>query len=252
MSSGALSGPERLRYSRQLTLLGEAGQLKLAAARVLIIGAGGLGNPAALYLASSGVGHIVINDFDTVDSSNLPRQILYREADTGEPKARVLAARLQSLNSGVQATAIDERLTRDDMAQQIAAADVVLDCTDNFPSRWLISELCVQALKPLVTGAAIRFEAQLTVFRHDRAATPCYRCLYSEADQNLSDCAGQGVLAPVVGTVGCMQATETIRLLLGLESDLAGKLWLYDGRSGSSRLITIAAQAGCPVCGGAS
>lgn len=239
----------RLRYGRQITLLGEAGQQQLAAARVLVIGAGGLGNPAALYLATSGVGHMVINDFDTVDASNLPRQVLFRETHLGQPKATVLAAQLRSANPQLQVTAIDTRLEHDELAERIAVADAVLDCTDNFRSRWLLSELCVAARKPLITAAAIRFEGQLAVFRHDRSASPCYRCLYSEADENLNDCAGQGVLASVVGTVGCMQATETIKVLLGMESALAGKVWLYDGRSGESRLLGVKPRSDCPVCG---
>jgi adenylyltransferase/sulfurtransferase len=239
-----------LRYSRQTVLpaMGDAGQEKLAAARVLVVGAGGLGNPAALYLATSGLGHITISDFDTVDVSNLPRQTLYREIDCDKPKAEILALRLHDANPTVTAVGISRRLDRAALTTEVQGADVILDCTDNFRSRWLINEVCYQQQKPLVTGAAIRFEGQLSVFRHDRSNQPCYRCLYSEDDESLDDCAGQGILAPVAGTIGSMMATETIKILLDLESALAGKLWVYDGMAGDSRLLGIKQRDDCPVC----
>jgi len=240
-----------IRYSRQLALpqIGGDGQSRLSAARVLIVGAGGLGNPAALYLASAGVGHIVISDFDTVDESNLPRQIMFRDSDTGKPKAEILALRLVEANPGLSAVGISRRLDREALTEEIGGVDAVLDCTDNFQSRWLLNEVCHAAKKPLVSGAAIRFEGQLTVFRFDQQAKRCYRCLYSDEDENLLDCTGQGILAPVAGTVGTMMATETIKLLCDIDSELSGKLWLYDGLAGTSRLIKIAQQPDCPVCG---
>ena len=240
-----------IRYSRQLALpqIGGDGQSRLSTARVLIVGAGGLGNPAALYLASAGVGHIVISDFDTVDESNLPRQIMFRDSDTGKPKAEILALRLVEANPDLSAVGISRRLGRDALAEEIGGVDAVLDCTDNFQSRWLLNEVCHAAKKPLVSGAAIRFEGQLTVFRFDQQAKRCYRCLYSDEDENLLDCTGQGILAPVAGTVGTMMATETIKLLCDIDSELSGKLWLYDGLAGTSRLIKIAQQSDCPVCG---
>jgi adenylyltransferase/sulfurtransferase len=239
-----------LRYSRHLNLpaFADDGQQRLAAARVLIIGMGGLGNPAALYLASSGLGHIRINDFDNIDITNLPRQILFRESDIHQPKASSAAARLKELNPNVQTEAHDERLDSAALGKYINQADVVLDCTDNFASRWMINEACAHQRTALVTGAAIRLEGQLTVFRHDLGTGPCFRCLYDEADENLNDCAGQGILAPVAGSIGCMMATEAIKLLLGIESELYGKLWVYDANSGQTRLVGIPQRDDCPVC----
>jgi molybdopterin/thiamine biosynthesis adenylyltransferase len=241
---------DTVRYSRQISLdaIGRQGQERLRDARVLLLGAGGLGNPAALYLASSGVGHINIYDFDTVDVTNLPRQVLYRDADAGKPKAEILALRLQELNPNCTALGISRRLAADALAAEITRSDVVLDCTDNFQSRWLINAGCYAQQTPLVSGATIRFEGQLAVFPYRDGAGPCYRCLYSEADENLLDCAGQGILAPVAGTVGCMMATETIKVLLRLDSALNNALWLYDGLAGTSRTVGITAQAACPVC----
>ncbi|MCP4001054.1 MAG: HesA/MoeB/ThiF family protein [Gammaproteobacteria bacterium] len=239
-----------IRYSRQITLpaIGTQGQTQLGDASVLIVGMGGLGTPASMYLANSGVGQLLINDFDTVDTSNLPRQILYRDTDTGKAKATAAAECLKLINPNVTTIAMGSRLARDGLTELTAAVDVVLDCTDNFTSRWLINEVCADMKTPLITGAAIRWEGQLSVFRHDQAGGPCYRCLYSEADENLNDCAGQGIIAPVAGTVGTMMATETIKLLLAIESVLAGNLWVYDGLAGTSKTIAIPAQPDCPVC----
>jgi molybdopterin/thiamine biosynthesis adenylyltransferase len=241
---------DELRYSRQIALpaIGSAGQTLLNDASVLIIGAGGLGNPASLYLASSGVGQLLINDFDTVDTSNLPRQVLYRESDTGKPKATAAAKQLKAINPHMNAIAISERLDRDGLSELVAAADAVLDCSDNFASRWLLNEVALTLKKPLVSGAAIRWEGQVSVFRFDQHKSSCYRCLYSEEDENLNDCAGQGIVAPVAGTIGCMMATETLKVLLGLPSDMNRKLWVYDGLAGSSRLISIKVNKECPVC----
>jgi molybdopterin/thiamine biosynthesis adenylyltransferase len=239
-----------IRYSRQITLpaIGKTGQQRLGDTSVLIVGMGGLGTPASMYLANSGVGQLLINDFDTVDASNLPRQILYRDTDTGKPKAIAATECLKLINPNVTTIAMGSRLDRDGLTELTAAVDVVLDCTDNFTSRWLINEVCADMKTPLVSGAAIRWEGQLAVFRHDQSGGPCYRCLYSEADENLNDCAGQGIVAPVAGTVGTMMATETIKLLLDIESALAGNLWIYDGLAGTSRSISIPAQPDCPVC----
>jgi molybdopterin/thiamine biosynthesis adenylyltransferase len=239
-----------IRYSRQITLpaIGSTGQQKLSDASVLIVGMGGLGNPAALYLASSGIGQLLINDFDTIDASNLPRQVLYRNEDADKPKATTAAELLKSINPDINAIAIGERLDRDGLTELTASVNVVLDCTDNFAARWLINEVCADMQTPLVSGAAIRWEGQVAVFRHDQRGGPCYRCLYSEADENLNDCAGQGIIAPVAGTVGTMLATETIKLLLGIDSGIEGKLWAYDAISGSVQLISIPAKPDCPVC----
>lgn len=245
-----MSTADPVRYARQLSLeqLGESGQQRLREARVLIMGAGGLGNPAGLYLASSGVGQLHIHDFDTVDRSNLPRQILFRDADTDRPKAEVMAVRLRELNPDCAALGFSRRLTAEALAEAVRSSAVVLDCTDNFASRWMINAACHAARTPLVSGATIRFEGQLAVFPFRDGTGPCYRCLYTEADENLLDCAGQGILAPVAGTVGAMMATEAIKLLLGLDSALVHALWLYDGLAGATRTVRIKAQASCPVC----
>ena len=239
-----------LRYSRQIALpaVGPEGQARLATARVLIIGAGGLGSPASLYLASAGIGQLQISDFDSIDATNLPRQILYTEQDTGLNKATVAAARLRTANPAAEVTAQTEKLTPAMLEDCLKDVDAVLDCTDNFVSRWQINRACFATGVALISGAAIRWEGQVTVFRHDLKTGPCYRCLYSEADENLHDCAGQGIMAPVAGTVGTIMATETLKLLLGIDSGLQGKLWVYDGLAGNSRTISIPKQPDCPVC----
>lgn len=240
-----------IRYSRQTTLpaIGSDGQIRLRDSSVLVVGAGGLGVPAATYLASSGVGQLLINDFDTIDVTNLPRQVLYRDADTGSFKARVAAERLIDLNPAIDVIALDERMDRSALEECIDSVDAVLDCTDNFATRWLINEVCHAHQRPLISGAAIRWEGQLTVLRFDQQQRPCYRCLYNEDDENLHNCEGQGIVASVAGTIGTMMATETIKLLLGVDSDLTGSLWVYDGQAGSSRTIKIRHQEDCPVCG---
>ena len=250
----AMANSERdnsVRYSRQIALsrIGKAGNERLADARVLIIGAGGLGNPASLYLATSGVGHLVISDFDTVDESNLPRQILFRDADVGNPKAEILALRLAEANPDITAIGISRRLDAAALTAEVRLADAVLDCTDNFRSRWLLNEICHAEKTPLVSGAAIRFEGQLALFRFDKQGSPCYRCLYSEEDENLNDCAGQGVLATVAGTVGVMMATETIKLLTGNARESEARLWVYDALAGYSKSLGISPVDDCPVCG---
>jgi adenylyltransferase/sulfurtransferase len=243
-----------LRYSRQLSLpqIGAEGQQKLSRSTPLVIGLGGLGAPAALYLANSGVGHLILNDFDRVDLTNLPRQILFRAEDVGEFKTRATSQSLKAANPELETTEINERLTPATLGEVIASADVVLDCTDIFPARTMINDACVASGTPLVSGAAIRFEGQLSVFRPDLPGGPCYRCLYSEEDENLETCAGQGILASLAGTIGCMMATEAIKVLLGIDSELHGKLWIYDGLAGSTRLLNIPPRPDCPACGNRS
>jgi len=243
-----VSTDPRFRRHEALPQLGAAGQARIAAARVLVVGLGGLGCPAALYLAQSGVARLVLNDFDTVDATNLPRQVLFTPADVGRGKAVVAAERLAALGARAALEPVDARLDAAGLAPLVAAADVVLDCTDNFPSRWLVNAACVAAGRPLVSGAAIRFEGQVAVFRLDRAGGPCYRCLYDEDDENLLDCTGQGILAPVAGTVGTVMATEALKLLAGLEAGLAGRLWIHDALAGASRTVTLRPRAGCPAC----
>lgn len=242
-----------LRYSRHLALpqVGETGQQRLEQASALVVGLGGLGSVASLYLANAGVGHLVINDFDRVDVTNLPRQVLFQASDVGEYKTHATAERLRAANPAPHVNVLNRRLDAYELKDAVGACDVVLDCTDNFPTRLLLNAACVNARKPLVTGAAIRFEGQVAVFPNDDKAGPCYRCLYSDEDDNFANCAGQGVLAPVAGTVGALVATEALKLLLGLglDSGLRNHLWAYDGLSGATRLVGIRKVPTCPVCG---
>ena len=239
-----------MRYARHITLpqIGAEGQARLTESHALIIGLGGLGSPASLYLANSGVGRLTICDHDRVDETNLPRQILFGAADVGTPKTRAATAALKRSNPDVSIMQLEGRLTEAQLAAAVATADVVLDCTDNFQSRALINRVCALGQKILVTGAAIRFEGQLSVFDFASAKRPCYSCLYSVDDENFGDCDGQGILAPVVGTIGCMMATEALKALLGLGSDLHGKVWIYDALAGTSRILGIPPREDCPVC----
>jgi molybdopterin/thiamine biosynthesis adenylyltransferase len=238
------------RYSRHLALpqVGTDGQRRLEQSSVLIVGLGGLGSVASLYLVNAGVGHLVINDFDRVDATNLPRQVLFRESDVGEYKTHATAERLRAANPAPHVNVMNRRLDADELRDAVSACSLVLDCTDNFPTRLQLNAACVAARRPLVTGAAIRFEGQVAVFLNNDANSPCYRCLYSDEDENFANCAGQGVLAPVAGTIGALQATEALKLLLGLESGLRNRLWIYDGLSGATRTVAIRKSPGCPVC----
>jgi len=241
---------KRLRYSRQIALpqFGEAGQQRIADGRVLIVGLGGLGSPAALYLAAGGVGRLVLNDFDRVDASNLPRQVLYREDDLDRPKAAAAAARLKAVNPDLQLEVLDQRLDDSALAAAASDCDVVLDCSDNFTTRSQINRACIVSGRPLVSGAAIRLEGQVAVFRHDLPGQPCYNCLYPEEDELLENCAGQGILGPVAGTIGSLMATETIKRLCDLPSELVGKVWLYDGLAGHSRSLRLRRRRNCAAC----
>ncbi len=239
------------RYARQIALpqLGMEGQRKLAQSRVLVVGLGGLGSPAALYLGNCGVGHLTVNDFDRVDTSNLPRQILFRDSDVGTFKADAAGNNLRQWNPDIEVQSLNHRLDDDELLDAVSRCDLTLDCTDNFATRLRINTACIRARKPLISGAAIRFEAQLAVFRHDLPDQPCYACLYSETDESLENCAGQGVLAPVTGMLGSMMATEAIKLLTGLPSALEGRCWIYDALSGQSRTVKIRRRADCSACG---
>ena len=241
-----------LRYSRHILLneLGMEGQLKLLASRALVIGAGGLGSPVALYLGSAGVGHITIVDHDHVDATNLQRQIAHTLARVGEPKAHSARDAIAEINPDVQVTPILQRADDALLDTQVALADVVLDCTDNFATRHAINRACVKHRKPLVSGAAIRFDGQISVYdvRHD--ASPCYACVFPPSDElEETRCATMGVFAPLVGIIGTMQAAEALKLLCGIGTSLAGRLLMLDGRGMSFTEVRIARQAGCPVCG---
>ena len=237
------------RHARHIALaqVGEAGQQRISDASVLLIGVGGIGCAAASYLASSGVGHIILNDFDTVDETNLGRQVLFGPDDIGKSKATTAAARLSALNPDVRVSILDERLDAAALANTIAKVDVVLDGRDNFATRVVVNDACVSGDRCLVSGSAIRLEGQIAVFGPDYNVSPCYRCLYEDADESLENCAGNGVLAPVPGVIGTMMAVEALKQLAGIRSP-RGQLQLYDAGSGSFRSITIAKRDGCPSC----
>jgi molybdopterin-synthase adenylyltransferase len=239
-----------LRYSRHIMLDGFdiAGQEQLNNSSVLIIGAGGLGCPVAMYLAASGVGRITIADADVVDVTNLQRQIGHSSLDIGKAKVLSLAKKLRDINPGIKVEPLLLRLQGDDLAEQVAAADLVLDCSDNFSTRHAINRACVMQKKPLVSGAAIRSEGQVAVFNlHE--CSPCYACLYGEehAEENLT-CSESGVLAPLVGIIGAMQATEALKILAAYGEPLDGRLLLLDARAMEWRMLSLKKDSSCPVC----
>lgn len=245
-----MSGPNVHRDARHMALaqVGAQGQERIAAASALVVGVGGLGCAAATYLASAGVGELILADFDTVDATNLGRQVLFGPGDIGEPKAAVAADRLSLQNPGIRIRPLTDRLDDKALREPVAKAAVVLDCTDNFATRFQVNDACVDARRCLVSGSAIRFEGQLAVFGPDYTGSPCYRCLYSEADESLLDCAGNGVFAPVPGVIGTMMAVEALKFLAGLDSP-RGTLRLYEADSGSFRSVTIPKRPDCPACG---
>jgi adenylyltransferase/sulfurtransferase len=239
------------RYKRHLLLdgVGAEGQAKLLEARVLLVGAGGLGSPAALYLAAAGVGTLGIVDFDTVDASNLQRQVLYTTADVGRPKVEVAAERLNALNPDVQVRQYAEKLEAANAERVLREYDVVLDGTDTFPSRYLTNDLCVWLGKPLVYGSVMRFEGQVSVF--DAKRGPCYRCLFPEPPppELAPDCATAGVLGVLPGVIGLLQATEVLKLLLGSGDSLIGRLLVYDALAMEFRRFSLPKDPECAVCG---
>jgi molybdopterin/thiamine biosynthesis adenylyltransferase len=238
------------RYARHVALedFGESGQVRLGASRMLIVGLGGLGCPAAQYLAGSGAGRLVLNDYDIVDETNLPRQVLYGDTDIGALKVDAAARRIGQMNSSVAVSCVAERLDDQGLAALAAEADVVLDCTDNFTTRLAINRACVAERTPLVSGAALRYEGQLCVFEN-AGGGPCYRCVYSEEDEMLGSCQGNGVLAPVPGVIGALMAVEAIQIAVHGRSPLAGRLQLWDATHGHWQSLTIRPDPDCPVCG---
>lgn len=231
-----------------LAQVGEQGQARIASASALVVGVGGLGCAAATYLASAGVGELFLADFDTVDATNLGRQVLFGPGDIGQAKAAVAADRLAQQNPGIRIRPLTERLDDDALKQTVGKASVVLDCTDNFATRFRVNDACVETGRCLVSGSAIRLEGQLAVFGPDYGVSPCYRCLYTEADESLLDCAGNGVFAPVPGVIGTMMAVEALKYLAGLDSP-RGMLRLYEGGSGRFHSVKIPKRADCPACG---
>jgi adenylyltransferase/sulfurtransferase len=247
----ALSHEELLRYSRHLPLpdVGLEGQSKLRAARVLLVGAGGLGSPAALYLAAAGVGTLGIVDFDLVDRSNLQRQILHGTSDIGRAKTDSARARLLDINPHVQVETFGETLTSANALEILAKFDIVVDGSDNFPTRYLVNDACVLLGKPDVYGAVFRFDGQVAVFSAKQG--PCYRCLYSEPPPPdlVPSCADGGVLGVLPGIIGSLQALEAIKLIIGFGQSLIGRLLLFDGRRMQFRELALEQDPACPVCG---
>lgn len=241
---------ERERYSRHLLLpaLGEAGQERLLAARVFILGAGGLGSPVAMYLASAGVGHLVIADFDHVDLSNLQRQILHGTPDLGLDKVASARASIERINPGVQVTTLNWAPDDDELAEQVRLADVVVDACDNFETRFALNRHCVAARTPLVSAAAVRFEGQVSVFDPRQADSPCYRCLYADTSTEGEACSQVGVLAPLLGIIGSVQAVETIKLITGMGETLTGRVVVLDALSMEWRTLKLRKDPSCPVC----
>lgn len=240
-----MSPSSRQHRQVQLPELGEAGQHALEASTALVIGLGGLGCPAAQYLAGAGVGRLLVLDRDVVELSNLQRQTLYAEADIGQPKAQAAARRLQGMNTDIDVQTLHTRLSEDVLQTRIAQADVVLDCTDNFPSRFAINRACLAARRPLVSGAGIRLGGQVGVFRNDQADAACYRCLFDEAGDEAERCEDAGVLGPVVGVVGAMQALEAIRLL-AMTAEPHSHWWHWDAKTRASRHHALQRDPQCP------
>ncbi len=240
-----------LRYSRHILLpqIGVEGQERLLAARALVLGAGGLGSPAAYYLASAGIGTLVLADNDSVDLTNLQRQILHATASVGRPKVESARDTLARINPECRVLAVPERLSGQRLSEEVAAADVVLDCSDNFATRHAVNRACVQFHKPLVSGAAIRFDGQVAVFDSRQQDTPCYHCLFPEGeDVEEVRCAVMGVFAPLTGIIGTVQAAEALKLIIGCGESLAGRLLLLDGLAMEWRQIRVPRDPGCPVC----
>jgi molybdopterin/thiamine biosynthesis adenylyltransferase len=239
------------RYSRHLLLpqVDYDGQEKLLNAHVLILGLGGLGSSASLYLASSGIGTLTLCDFDTVESSNLQRQVVHSELSIGQSKVLSAKHTLLNLNSQLLVNTFDQALSETQLSQLIDQVDVVLDCTDNSGSRCLHNRLCVENKTPLISAAAIRFEGQLMVIDPTQADKPCYQCVYPETNNQEETCTSAGILAPVVGMMGVHQALEAIKLISNVGEDMTGKLISFDGLSSRWNQFNVPKRASCPVCG---
>jgi len=247
-----MNDDQLLRYSRHILLddIGIEGQQTLFEARVLVIGAGGLGSPAAMYLAAAGVGKLTLVDDDTVDLTNLQRQIAHTTERVGQPKAASARMTLMDINPDIEVIALQERVADARLAELVSAATVVLDCTDNFATRHAVNRACVAHKVPLVSGAVIRFDGQVSVFDTRTGNQPCYSCLFPQ-DQPFTDeaCSTMGVFAPLVGVVGSMQAAEALKLIMGIGESLAGRLLLLDGLRMEWNSMRVARDLACPVCG---
>ena len=249
--ANAMTDDQLLRYSRHILLpqVGIEGQEALLAGHALVIGVGGLGSPAALYLATAGVGHITLADGDRVDLTNLQRQILHRTASVGAPKAQSGRQTIALYNPDVTVIALESRVEGALLDELVAAADIVLDCCDNFATRHAVNRACVRLKKPLVSGAAIRFDGQVSVFDLRLPDAPCYHCLFPEAqDLEETRCAVMGVFAPLTGIIGAVQAAEALKLLAGIGQSLNGRLLLLDGLTMEWRQVRLKKDSTCQVC----
>ena len=248
--NSAMLEASRERYARHIRLpqIGESGQDTLLASHALIVGMGGLGSPAALYLAAAGIGEMTLCDYDRVDLSNLQRQVLHTTADIGELKTASATASLHAINPEIKINNVDYYADEEELTSIAESASVILDCTDNFESRFGLNRISRATRTPLVSGAAIRFEGQVTTFDPRQADSPCYHCLYPGEDLQDASCAMEGVVAPLVGVIGTMQAQAAINLLLGLPS-LVGKVLLYDANLMDWHSIMLKPNPACPVCG---
>lgn len=238
------------RYSRQIKLpqVGLAGQQKLTAASVLIVGMGGLGSPVAMYLAAAGVGHIGIADFDVVDESNLQRQIIHRHADIGSLKTESAAKTLQAINPSISISRYDFTLESEEFSELVGEYTLIVDCTDNFATRFELNIASLKSLTPLVSGAAIRWQGQVTAFDPGKPDSPCYQCLYPNQDVEAASCAAEGVISPLVGVIGAMQALEAVNILIG-HGKLHGVVWLFDGEFMEWQKMVLPKNPHCPACG---
>ena len=249
-----MTDEQLLRYSRHILLneIGIEGQAQILASHALVVGAGGLGSPVALYLGSAGVGHITVVDHDRVDMTNLQRQIAHTMERVGQPKVQSIQTAIAAINPDVQVTPIMLRADAALLDTLVAQADVVLDCSDNFATRHAINAACVKHRKPLVSGAAIRFDGQVCVYDPRDANSPCYACVFPPDNAfEETRCATMGVFAPLVGIIGSLQAAEALKLLSAVGSPLTGRLLMLDGRAMEFTEVRIARQAGCPICGAA-
>jgi len=246
-----MNDAQLLRYSRQIMLpqVDIEGQERLLSARALIIGAGGLGSPAAMYLAATGVGHLVIADHDVVELSNLQRQLLHHDSDIGRSKVASAQESLTTINPDIRVSAMAQTLQGEALGNAVRHTDVVLDCSDNFTTRFAVNRACVEHRTPLVSGAAIRMEGQVAVFDSRRENSPCYHCLYREGEEEDQTCSGNGVLSPLVGIIGSLQALEALKVILAIGETLAGRLIIFDGYTHEWRSLTLKQDTDCTVCG---
>lgn len=247
-----MNDAQLLRFSRHILLdeIGIEGQEKLLHAHAVIVGCGGLGTAALPYLTAAGVGKLTIADFDTIDDSNLQRQIMFTEADIGRNKAETLAGRLNAVNSAAEINVITERLTEARLTEILRTADIVLDCCDNFATRQAVNRASVATRTPLVSGAAVRFEGQVAVYRPDLADAPCYACLFDGDSADDGACALFGVFSPLVGIIGTTQAAEALKILMGSGTARHGCLRVYDGLSGDWQTFEFGKSPDCRVCSG--